>query len=69
MVRTTITLPQDLLTELMSLVQARTKTEAVITAIRDEIRLRKLERIKGMAGKLEFTVEADTLRHGDCRLG
>lgn len=69
MVRTTITLPQDLLTELMSLVQAKTKTEAVITAIRDEIRLRKLERIKGMAGKLEFTVEADALRHGDCRLG
>jgi len=69
MVRTTITLPQDLLTELMSLLQTRTKTEAVITAIRDEIRLRKLERIKSMAGKLEFTVEADVLRHGDCRLG
>lgn len=69
MARTTITLPQDLLTELMSLVQARSKTEAVITAIRDEIRLRKLEKIKSMAGKLEFVVEADDLRHGDCRLG
>lgn len=69
MTRTTITLPQDLLTELMSLVNARSKTEAVITAIKDEIRLRKLERIKAMAGKLEFTVNADELRHGDRRLG
>ncbi|MBI1919472.1 MAG: DUF2191 domain-containing protein [Geobacter sp.] len=69
MARSTITLPQDLLTELMSLVQARSKTEAVITAIKDEIRLRKLERIKAMAGKLEFTVDADELRHGDRRLG
>jgi len=69
MTRTTITLPRDLLTELMSLVQARSKTEAVITAIRDEIRLRKLEKIKAMAGKLDFDIEADVLRHGDCRLG
>ena len=69
MARTTITLPQDLLTELMSLVQARSKTEAVITAIRDEIRLRKLEKIKALAGKMEFVVDADTLRHGDNRLG
>ncbi len=69
MARTTITLPQELLTELMSLVQARSKTEAVITAIRDEIRLRKLQKIKSMAGKLDFVIEADALRHGDSRLG
>lgn len=65
----TITLPQDLITELMSLVNARSKTEAVITAIRDEIRLRKLEKIKSMAGKMEFTLNADELRRGDHRLG
>lgn len=69
MARTTVTLPQDLLTELMSLVNARSKTEAVITAIKDEIRLRKTARIKAMAGKMEFTAEASELRHGDKRLG
>jgi Arc/MetJ family transcription regulator len=69
MSRTTITLPQDLLAELMSLLQAKSKTEAVITAIKDEIRVRKLERIKSMAGKFEFTTGADELRHGDHRLG
>jgi metal-responsive CopG/Arc/MetJ family transcriptional regulator len=69
MTRTTITLPQDLIAELMSLVNARSKTEAVINAIKDEIRLRKLERIKSFAGTLEFTTEAEELRHGDHRLG
>jgi Arc/MetJ family transcription regulator len=69
MSRTTITLPQDLLTELMSLLNAKSKTEAVITAIKDEIRLRKIESIKSMAGKMDFTGTADELRHGDHRLG
>ncbi|EKD34941.1 MAG: hypothetical protein ACD_75C02116G0003 [uncultured bacterium] len=69
MSRATVTLPQDLLTELVALVGARSKTEAVITAVKDEIRLRKLSRIKAMAGKMEFTSTADELRHGDNRLG
>ncbi len=69
MSRATVTLPQDLLTELVELVGARSKTEAVITAVRDEIRQRKLARIKAMAGKMEFSATADELRHGDNRLG
>ena len=69
MQRATVTLPQDLLTELVELVGARSKTEAVLTAVKDEIRQRKLARIKAMAGKMEFTSTADDLRHGDRRLG
>ena len=69
MSRATVTLPQDLLTELVALVGAKSKTEAVITAVKDEIRLRKLSRIKTMAGKMEFTCTAEELRHGDNRLG
>lgn len=69
MPRATVTLPQDLLTELMALVGARSKTEAVITAVKDEIRQRKLNNIKAMAGKMQFTATADELRHGDNRLG
>jgi len=65
MQRTTVTLPQDLLTELVTLVGAKSKTEAVITAVKDEIRLRKM----AMVGKMEFTATADELRHGDSRLG
>jgi metal-responsive CopG/Arc/MetJ family transcriptional regulator len=69
MSRATITLPNDLLAELMSMVSARSKTEAVIMAIKEEIRLKKLEKIRNMAGKMEFTATAEELRHADERLG
>jgi Arc/MetJ family transcription regulator len=69
MSRTTITLPNALLEELVSEIKAKSKTDAVITAIRDEIRMKKQERIKAAAGYMEFTISADRLRHGDKRLG
>ena len=69
MSRTTVTLPSSLLDELMSEIKAKSKTDAVITAIRDEIRMKKQERIKAVAGNMEFTRSADRLRHGDKRLG
>lgn len=68
MTRTSITLPGDLVNELMAEVRAKSKTEAVIKAIRDEIRARKKEKIKSMAGKMEFTKSAHELRHKDRRL-
>ncbi|MCF6158480.1 MAG: DUF2191 domain-containing protein [wastewater metagenome] len=69
MSRTTITLPNSLLDELMSTVEAKSKTEAVIKAIKDEIRMKKTEKIKSMAGKMEFIKSADKLRHEDKRTG
>jgi len=69
MQRTTITLPSDLVNELVEVVAAKSKTEAVITAIQDEIRRRKKDRIKALAGQLEFTRNAEELRHDDHRLG
>lgn len=69
MSRTTITLPNSLLDELMLTIEAKSKTEAVIKAIKDEIRMKKTERIKSLAGKMEFTKSADKLRHEDERLG
>jgi hypothetical protein len=69
MSRTTITLPSSLVDELMAEIKSRSKTDAVITAIRDEIRMKKQERIKAVAGEMEFTMSADRLRHGDKRLG
>jgi Arc/MetJ family transcription regulator len=69
MARTTITLPGDLVAELMAEVKAKSKTEAVVKAIKDEIRALKREKIKAMAGKMEFTASARELRHKDRRLG
>ena len=68
MSRTTITLPKSLLEELMLELEAKTKTEAVVKAIKDEIRLKKMAKIKAMAGKMEFVKSADKLRHEDERL-
>ena len=67
--RATITLPGDLLEELLLEVKAKSKTAAVITVIKDELRMRKKAKIKAMAGKMEFTRTADDLRHKDERLG
>jgi len=67
--RATITLPGELLDELLLEVKAKSKTAAVITVIKDGIRMRKKERIKAMAGKMEFAETADDLRHKDERLG
>ncbi|HYN74519.1 MAG TPA: hypothetical protein VER06_00870 [Candidatus Methanoperedens sp.] len=67
--RATITLPGDLLEELLLEVKAKSKTAAVITVIKDELRMRKKAKIKAMAGKMEFTGTADDLRHKDERLG
>jgi Arc/MetJ family transcription regulator len=69
MSRATITLPNDLLAELMETVSAKSKTDAVIKAIKHEIRMRKIERMQKMAGDMEFIKTAEELRHGDKRLG
>lgn len=53
----------------MRMIPAKSKTEAVMIAIKEEIRLKKIERIKNMAGVMEFVPEAEGLRHGDARLG
>lgn len=69
MSRATITLPNELLDELMQAVHAKSKTEAVITAIKDEIRMRKFDRLREMGGNMEFVGTVEELRHGDERLG
>jgi len=69
MPRTPITLPGSLVEELMTEVKAKSKTEAVIKTIKDEIRAKKKKKIKNMADKMEFTAYADELRHRDRRLG
>lgn len=69
MQRTTITLPRELVDELVEVTGASSKTRAVTLAIEEELRKRKLDNIKGTAGKLAFDIEAEELRHGDERLG
>jgi len=69
MSRITITIPNELIDELLQVVDAKSKTEAVTNAIKNEIKQRKKEKIKSLAGNLDFVIEADELRHGDKRFG
>ncbi len=49
MKRTTITLPQDLVNELLQVTPAKNKTRAVVCAVQEYVKRRKLETIKSMA--------------------
>lgn len=66
--RSTLTLPEKKLAELVKLTGAKNKTQAVLIAIEDEIRARKLAKIKKLAGHLEFE-DTIVLRHKEERLG
>jgi metal-responsive CopG/Arc/MetJ family transcriptional regulator len=69
MSRITITIPNELIDELLTVAEAKSKTQAVINAIKNEIVQKKKKNIKKMAGKINFVIGADELRHGDERLG
>lgn len=49
MKRTTITLPQDLVNELLAIAPAKNKTQAVLAAVQEKIRRKKMEALKGLA--------------------
>jgi len=48
---------------------APNKSEAVRIAAREEIRRRKKQRLLRLAGRIDFDLEAEELRHKDSRLG
>ena len=51
MKRTTVTLPQELVLNLLGVTSAKNKTQAVIGAIQECIRRKKMETIKQMADR------------------
>lgn len=67
--RTTVTLPAHLVRQLIDLTGRRTKTAAVRLAVEEEIRRRRLERLRKAVGTLQFDLTAEETRHGDHRLG
>ena len=50
MKRTTVTLPRELVDELLKVTPAKNKTQAIITAIQERIKRKKMEVLKRMAG-------------------
>jgi len=51
MKRTTVTLPRELVDELLEVTPAKNKTQAVIVAIHERIKRKKMETIKRLAGR------------------
>ena len=53
-VRTTITIPDTLFSELMSFTEAGSRTEAVQVAVETYVRRAKLEQLRALRGKLDI---------------
>jgi len=61
--KTTLNLSKQLLDEAVRLANARTKTQVVTLALEEFIRRRKIERIIGESGSLQFSDEWEKARH------
>ena len=61
--KTTLDIPDELMKEAMSLSRSKTKTDTVITGLRELIRQKKIERVLSSAGKLEFSDKWEKARH------
>ncbi|SER52362.1 antitoxin of type II TA system, VapB [Nitrosomonas sp. Nm51] len=61
--RTTIDLPEDLLSEAMKLTHTRTKTGVIVLALEELIRKSKIANIKRYKGKIDLEIDLDTLRN------
>ena len=60
--RTTLDLPEELLTEAMKLTSTGTKTGVIILASRELIRKSKITDLKKYRGKIDLDIELDELR-------
>ncbi len=60
--RATVTIEKDKLDELKKETNCRSKASAVRIAIDEYLRRRKIEKIKSMKGKLDFTMSAEEIR-------
>ncbi len=61
--KTTLNIPDELVKEAMMVSKSKTKTEAVITGLRELIRQRKIERVLTSVGKLQFSDQWKKARH------
>ena len=61
--RTTIDIENDLIHEVMKKAGVKTKKDAIVTALRDYLRYKKIEELKGLIGNYEdFNLTLDDLK-------
>jgi len=66
-VRTTLDLPEELITEAMKATRIQTKTRVIITALEELIRKSKISEIKQYKGKIDLDIDLDSIRGRRCR--
>ena len=55
--RTTLDLPEALVEEARAAIGAQSKTDTIIFALRDVIRRRRIEELKGLLGRVQLDVD------------
>jgi Arc/MetJ family transcription regulator len=60
--RTTIDLPESLVTEALKLSPHKTKTAVIISVLEDLVRKSRIQGIKKFKGRVQLDVDLDTLR-------
>ncbi len=65
--RTTLDLPEDLLSEAMKVANVNTKTKVIITALEELVRKSKISDLKQYKGEIDLDIDLDTIRGRQCR--
>ncbi len=60
--RTTLDLPQDLLEEARTALGFKSKTDTVVMALRELLRRRRIEDLKGLLGRVRLDVDVPASR-------
>ena len=60
--RTTLDLPEDLVAEALSILKFKSKTDAVVTALRELIRRERIEQLKSLAGTINLEIDLPASR-------
>ena len=60
--RTTLDLPESLISEAMSITHTKTKTALIINALENLVRKSKLEGLKSFKGKVDLDIDFKSLR-------
>ena len=61
--RTTLNLPEQIITEGLKVTHLKSKTELITTAVRELIRKHKLSTLKKFRGTIDLKINLDTLRN------
>ena len=65
--RTTLDLPEDLVSEAMKTTQINTKTKVIITALEELIRKSRISELKDFKGKVDLDIDMNAIRGRQCR--